>query len=63
MMEQQAIYQQQLAEEREIAETKDWKRWAQKFFERHSIEIILIIVFICTAINYVLGSISNDKLA
>ena len=63
MMEQQAIYQQQLAEEREIAETKDWKRWAQKFFERHSIEIILIIVFICTAINYVLGSLSNAKLA
>ena len=63
MREQHYILQQQLAEEKEIAETKNWKRWAQKYFERHSVEIILIIVFTCTAINYLLGTYSNEKLA
>ena len=61
--ERQNILDQQLAEEREIGEIKDWKVRFQKQFERHSIEILLLIFFAFCGLNYVIGQYSNNQLA
>ena len=44
-------------------EEQDWRIRARLYYERHTIEIILIIVFVILALNFVIGRYVNQKMA
>ena len=44
-------------------EEQDWRIRARLYYERHTIEIILIIVFVILALNFVMGRYVNKKMA
>lgn len=46
-----------------MSQEQDWRVWARLYYERHTIEIILIIVFIILAANFVVGRRINQRMA
>ena len=52
-----------IEKEKAMYEEQDWRVRARLYYERHTIEIILIIVFVILALNFVMGRYVNQKMA